>query len=97
MTKGNFLLILYKWTNLDLLYFEQNLNTLVNLFSDDTFIGGYGDNKNLLVSCPDDYLSGRPHSPSHDRRWKSDKYSLSDFVFIKVLGKGSFGKVSTMI
>ncbi|XP_052106988.1 calcium-independent protein kinase C-like isoform X2 [Mytilus californianus] len=61
--------------------------------NDDTFIGGYGDSKNLLVSCPDDYLSGRPHSPSHDRRWKTDKYSLSDFVFIKVLGKGSFGKV----
>lgn len=62
-------------------------------FVDDTFIGGYGDTKNLLVSCPDDYLSGRPRSPSHMRK-KSDKYSLSDFVFIKVLGKGSFGKVS---
>lgn len=61
--------------------------------NDDTFIGGYGDSNKLLVSCPDDYL-GRPRSPSQEPlRKRSDKYSLSDFVFIKVLGKGSFGKV----
>ena len=35
----------------------------------------------------------RARSPSSEREGKGRRISLSDFNFIKVLGKGSFGKV----
>lgn len=49
--------------------------------------------QNTLTS--DDMCLGRGRSPSQDRsgRKRTDRHGLADFVFIKVLGKGSFGKV----
>ena len=45
------------------------------------------------LSAANDDRGMRARSPSSDRR-SSDRYTLHDFNFIKVLGKGSFGKVS---
>lgn len=35
----------------------------------------------------------RARSPSQERTRRKDKYTIHDYNFIKVLGKGSFGKV----
>jgi hypothetical protein len=40
-----------------------------------------------------DHGSMRARSPSSDRR-SADRFTIHDFNFIKVLGKGSFGKVN---
>ncbi|KAL5009255.1 hypothetical protein ScPMuIL_014836 [Solemya velum] len=49
-----------------------------------------GDKLSLL---PYEDSTNRTRSPSQDRSRKRDRISLLDFHFIKVLGKGSFGKV----
>ncbi|KAK7104052.1 calcium-independent protein kinase C-like isoform X2 [Littorina saxatilis] len=52
--------------------------------------------KDMLISgglrATNDHGGSRARSPSADRA-RSDRFNLHDFNFIKVLGKGSFGKV----
>lgn len=52
----------------------------------------FGD-KELLGHATNDHGGTRARSPSTDRARSSDRFGLQDFNFIKVLGKGSFGKV----
>ncbi|KAK3591279.1 hypothetical protein CHS0354_004327 [Potamilus streckersoni] len=55
---------------------------------------GLGYHHSLMVDTKDDRGTSRARSPSQDRTGKRrERYSLCDFNFIKVLGKGSFGKV----
>lgn len=52
----------------------------------------FDDEKMRLIT--DDHKHHRAaRSPSGERTRKKDRYSLADFNFIRVLGKGSFGKV----
>ncbi|KAK7492291.1 hypothetical protein BaRGS_00016388 [Batillaria attramentaria] len=53
---------------------------------------GQGD-KELLPHATNDHGGTPARSPSADRARSSDRFGLQDFNFIKVLGKGSFGKV----
>ena len=56
--------------------------------NEDDYVG------NSLTVGSRDERENRARSPSQERSWKKDKYGLQDYNFIKVLGKGSFGKVS---
>ena len=46
------------------------------------------------LRATNDHGGSRARSPSSDRARSSERFTLHDFNFIKVLGKGSFGKVS---
>ncbi|XP_076463892.1 calcium-independent protein kinase C-like [Babylonia areolata] len=59
-----------------------------SLPSDKDFLLGEGG-----LLAPNDHGGMRAQSPSSDRSRLSDRFHLHDFNFIKVLGKGSFGKV----
>lgn len=49
--------------------------------------------KELLGHATNDHAGSRARSPSAERARSSDRFGLQHFNFIKVLGKGSFGKV----
>ncbi|XP_062621561.1 calcium-independent protein kinase C-like isoform X2 [Saccostrea cucullata] len=55
----------------------------------------YPEDSDQNTLSADDMCLSRGRSPSQDRsgQRRADRIGLKDFVFIKVLGKGSFGKV----
>lgn len=68
---------------------------VVVFFSSDDGNDEYPEDSDQNTLTSDDMCLGRGRSPSQDRsgRKRTDRHGLADFVFIKVLGKGSFGKV----
>lgn len=56
-------------------------------------LGGNSPNNSLCVSSGDE-RDPRARSPSQERTRQKNKYTMHDYNFIKVLGKGSFGKVN---
>lgn len=52
-----------------------------------------GDNSPNNSLSPGDERDPPARSPSQERTRRKDKYTIHDYNFIKVLGKGSFGKV----
>lgn len=63
---------------------------------DDVLLSGNSPNNSLSVSSGDE-RDPRARSPSQERSRRKDKYTIHEFNFIKVLGKGSFGKVRVFI
>ena len=59
--------------------------------ADDDF--GSNCSSNSLSVGSGNERENRARSPSQERGRKKDRFGLQDYNFIKVLGKGSFGKV----
>ena len=74
------------------------IKSYAHLFSDldDVLLSGNSPNNSLSVSSGDE-RDPRARSPSQERSRRKDKYTIHEFNFIKVLGKGSFGKVRASI
>ncbi|XP_052767110.1 calcium-independent protein kinase C-like isoform X2 [Mya arenaria] len=71
----------------------NDLNRYLPRLSDpDDVLGGVSPNNSLSVGSGDE-RDPRARSPSQERSRRKDRYTIHEFNFIKVLGKGSFGKV----
>ncbi|WAR20129.1 KPC2-like protein [Mya arenaria] len=73
---------------------RKKSSTRVHIEHPDDVLGGVSPNNSLSVGSGDE-RDPRARSPSQERSRRKDRYTIHEFNFIKVLGKGSFGKFMT--